>query len=71
MATELSNGTRRNCKMKERKPTDKIIADGPSLALSISYANGGFYYTGFYSYQDTVCLLNHLISHIPTQTRSI
>jgi hypothetical protein len=29
-------------------------ADGPSLALSISRANGGFYYTGFYSYQDTV-----------------
>ncbi|PVH89684.1 carbohydrate esterase family 8 protein [Cadophora sp. DSE1049] len=26
----------------------------PALALSISYANGGFYYTGFYSYQDTV-----------------
>ncbi|KAM3075530.1 hypothetical protein ACMFMG_007673 [Clarireedia jacksonii] len=25
-----------------------------SLALSIAYANGGFYYTGFYSYQDTV-----------------
>ncbi|KAH8811956.1 carbohydrate esterase family 8 protein [Xylogone sp. PMI_703] len=29
-------------------------SDTPSLALSISYANGGFYYTGFYSYQDTV-----------------
>ncbi|KAL3423776.1 pectinesterase family protein [Phlyctema vagabunda] len=29
-------------------------AISPSLALSISYANGGFYYTGFYSYQDTV-----------------
>lgn len=29
-------------------------SDNPSLALSISYANGGFYYTGFYSYQDTV-----------------
>ncbi|EKD20494.1 uncharacterized protein L3040_004218 [Drepanopeziza brunnea f. sp. 'multigermtubi'] len=26
----------------------------PSLALGISYANGGFYYTGFYSYQDTI-----------------
>lgn len=26
---------------------------GPSLALSISYANGGFYYTQFLSYQDT------------------
>lgn len=29
-------------------------SDDPSLALSISYANGGFYYTGFYSYQDTI-----------------
>ena len=27
---------------------------GPSLALSMSYANGGFYYTQFLSYQDTV-----------------
>lgn len=27
---------------------------GPSLALSVSYANAGFYYCGFYSYQDTV-----------------
>lgn len=27
---------------------------GPSLALSVSYANTGFYYCGFYSYQDTV-----------------
>lgn len=27
---------------------------GPSLALSLSYANGGFYYTRFLSYQDTV-----------------
>jgi hypothetical protein len=29
-------------------------ANGPSLALSISRANGGFYYSGFYSYQDTI-----------------
>jgi len=29
-------------------------AAGPSLALSMSYANGGFYYTRFLSYQDTV-----------------
>jgi pectin methylesterase-like acyl-CoA thioesterase len=29
-------------------------AAGPSLALSLSYANGGFYYTRFLSYQDTV-----------------
>jgi pectin methylesterase-like acyl-CoA thioesterase len=27
---------------------------GPSLALSVSYANTGFYHCGFYSYQDTV-----------------
>lgn len=32
-------------------------AAGPSLALSISYANGGFYYTRFLSYQDTVSAL--------------
>ncbi|PCH34538.1 carbohydrate esterase family 8 protein [Wolfiporia cocos MD-104 SS10] len=29
-------------------------SDGPSLAVSVSYANTGFYYCGFYSYQDTV-----------------
>lgn len=29
-------------------------AAGPSLAISISYANSGFYYCGIYSYQDTV-----------------
>jgi pectin methylesterase-like acyl-CoA thioesterase len=29
---------------------------GPSLAVSVSRANAGFYYSGFYSYQDTVCL---------------
>lgn len=28
--------------------------DGPAHALSFSRANGGFYYCGFYSYQDTV-----------------
>jgi pectin methylesterase-like acyl-CoA thioesterase len=27
---------------------------GPSLAVSVSYANTGFYFCGFYSYQDTV-----------------
>ncbi|USP76191.1 hypothetical protein yc1106_03465 [Curvularia clavata] len=27
---------------------------GPSLAVSVSYANTGFYHCGFYSYQDTV-----------------
>ncbi len=34
--------------------TNLCEAANPSLALSISFANGGFYYTGFYSYQDTV-----------------
>ncbi|CAO2649830.1 Nn.00g011220.m01.CDS01 [Neocucurbitaria sp. VM-36] len=29
-------------------------ATGPSLAVSVSYANTGFYFCGFYSYQDTV-----------------
>lgn len=32
-------------------------AAGPSHALSFSRANGGFYYSGFYSYQDTVCTI--------------
>lgn len=32
-------------------------SDGPSLAVSVSRANAGFYYSGFYSYQDTVCFL--------------
>ena len=30
-------------------------SDTPSLALSMGYANAGFYYCGFFSYQDTVC----------------
>ncbi len=30
---------------------------GPSLAVSVSYANAGFYFCGFYSYQDTVSAL--------------
>lgn len=29
-------------------------SNGPSLAVSISYANAGFYWCGIYSYQDTV-----------------
>jgi pectin methylesterase-like acyl-CoA thioesterase len=29
-------------------------AAGPALAVSVSYANTGFYHCGFYSYQDTV-----------------
>ncbi|KAL1980794.1 hypothetical protein VTN96DRAFT_3528 [Rasamsonia emersonii] len=32
---------------------------GPALALSLSYANGGFYYCGFYSFQDTVYIGKH------------
>lgn len=40
-------------------------ATSPSLALSISYANGGFYHTGFYSYQDTVTSSDSLILSLP------
>lgn len=29
-------------------------SDGPSLTVSMGYANAGFYYSGFYSYQDTI-----------------
>jgi len=32
----------------------KETGDGPSLALSMGYANAGFYQTGFYSWQDTI-----------------
>ncbi|KAI8932268.1 hypothetical protein NX059_010469 [Plenodomus lindquistii] len=32
----------------------KPYSTGPSLAVSVSYANTGFYFCGFYSYQDTV-----------------
>ncbi|KAF1846236.1 carbohydrate esterase family 8 protein [Cucurbitaria berberidis CBS 394.84] len=32
----------------------KNYATGPALAVSVSYANTGFYFCGFYSYQDTV-----------------
>jgi hypothetical protein len=32
----------------------KNYASGPALAVSVSYANSGFYFCGFYSYQDTV-----------------
>lgn len=32
---------------------------GPSLAVSVSYANTGFYFCGFYSYQDTVSIAVH------------
>jgi len=32
----------------------KPYSAGPSLAVSVSYANTGFYHCGFYSYQDTV-----------------
>ncbi|KAJ5772207.1 Pectin methylesterase [Penicillium odoratum] len=32
----------------------KPYSDGPAAALSFSRANGGFYYCGFYSYQDTI-----------------
>ena len=32
----------------------KNYASGPAHAVSVSWANTGFYYCGFYSYQDTV-----------------
>lgn len=35
---------------------------GPAAALMLSRANGGFYYCGFYSYQDTVSLSSPLFS---------
>lgn len=34
---------------------------GPSLAVSVSRANAGFYFSGFYSYQDTVSQLSDSI----------
>jgi hypothetical protein len=34
----------------------KHTSAGPSLAISVSYANAGFYYCGIKSYQDTVCI---------------
>lgn len=43
---------------------------GPSLAVSVSYANAGFYYTQFLSYQDTASPLTRHIHHNPnTRTR--
>lgn len=39
-----------------RNSIDWEASNGPSHAISFSYANGGFYYSGFYSYQDTVRL---------------
>ena len=37
---------------------------GPSLALSMSYANAGFYYTQFLSYQDTVLIFSQTSTQI-------
>jgi len=37
---------------------------GPSQALGISRANAGFYFSGFYSYQDTVRCLNFYLRRI-------
>ncbi|KAK6538114.1 hypothetical protein TWF694_010996 [Orbilia ellipsospora] len=34
--------------------TEFEFSNGPALAVSVSRANSGFYYCGFYSYQDTV-----------------
>lgn len=38
-------------------------SDGPAHALSFSRSNGGFYYCGFYSYQDTVSFLKDPYIH--------
>lgn len=38
----------------------KDYSAGPSLAVSVSYANTGFYYCGFYSYQDTVRVTDYV-----------
>ena len=35
-------------------------SDGPSLTLSMGYANAGFYYSGFFSYQDTVSISTNM-----------
>jgi hypothetical protein len=40
----------------------KNYASGPALAVSVSYANTGFYYCGFYSYQDTVSSTSYTFS---------
>jgi hypothetical protein len=32
----------------------KNYSAGPALAVSVSYANAGFYFCGLYSYQDSV-----------------
>ena len=42
-------------------------SDGPSLTLSMGYANAGFYYSGFFSYQDTVGIpFTFATSHQPS-----
>ncbi len=43
---------------------------GPSLAVSVSRANAGFYWCGFYSFQDTVRLQN-LINGISNKPKGI
>lgn len=45
-------------------------SDGPAHALSFSRANGGFYYCGFYSYQDTVGLPNLFLVKLSDNRRS-
>lgn len=42
---------------------------GPALAVSVSYANTGFYFCGFYSYQDTVS--KYVASHLYSADRDI
>ena len=44
---------------------------GPALALSMSYANAGFYYTQFLSYQDTVPSTRHLTIYETDQSTGL
>lgn len=44
-------------------------AAGPALAVSVSYANTGFYFCGFYSYQDTVSTNTDYTLHITDPKR--
>lgn len=44
-------------------------AAGPALAVSVSYANTGFYFCGFYSYQDTVSSNTDYTLHITDPKR--
>jgi hypothetical protein len=44
----------------------QTTSTGPALAVSVSYANAGFYFSGFYSYQDTVSSAHQLSDQMLT-----